>query len=415
MRRAVVLSGGGGKGSYQIGVWKALKKLHKKYQVVTGTSVGALNGAYMVQKDLKKAIETWENIDYGTIFDDALEIKTKKDALNFYVKGIVKDKGMKIENLETLVQKTIDEHKFRKSKIDYGLVTYNLSKMEPVCVKKEEIEKGKLCDYLIASSSCFPVFHKKKIESDQYIDGGYYDNVPFELALTFHVDEIIVVDLRAPGIKRKWNNPNVKLVWISPKNKLNSFLSFNSKEAKKNIRLGYNDTMKAFKKYDGDFFTFKKGTLHKNYKKNIDRFIDLIHETFHFQDQKKALLDKLLNVGFFYNFLNNRNSKVNEKIFNEIMEYLGINFHLDYINVYSIKAYHHELREAFNRYINEINQKESKSKLTFYSKDRIVLMYQILKIHQKTTKNKIELCMKSLLHPKDFLASIYLYMIETIQ
>ena len=89
MKRAIVLSGGGGKGSYQIGVWKALKKLHKKYDVVTGTSVGALNGAYMVQNDFQKAMDTWKNINYEMIFDDPLEIKSKKDILSFYAKGIL--------------------------------------------------------------------------------------------------------------------------------------------------------------------------------------------------------------------------------------------------------------------------------------------------------------------------------------
>ena len=50
MKRAVVLSGGGSKGSYEIGVWKALRRLHIKYDIVTGTSIGALNGALMTQK-----------------------------------------------------------------------------------------------------------------------------------------------------------------------------------------------------------------------------------------------------------------------------------------------------------------------------------------------------------------------------
>ena len=44
--RAVVLSGGGSKGAYEIGVWKALRKLHISYDIVTGTSVGALNAAF---------------------------------------------------------------------------------------------------------------------------------------------------------------------------------------------------------------------------------------------------------------------------------------------------------------------------------------------------------------------------------
>ena len=59
MKRAIVLSGGGSKGAYQIGVWKALRKLHINYDIVTGTSVGALNSILFVQKDYLKALKLW--------------------------------------------------------------------------------------------------------------------------------------------------------------------------------------------------------------------------------------------------------------------------------------------------------------------------------------------------------------------
>ena len=64
--RAIVLSGGGSKGSYQIGVWKALRKLNIKYDIVTGTSVGALNGALMTQNSYFKAKRLWKTtlLDY---------------------------------------------------------------------------------------------------------------------------------------------------------------------------------------------------------------------------------------------------------------------------------------------------------------------------------------------------------------
>ena len=67
-KKGVVLCGGGAKGAYQIGVWKALKKLKFNPEVVTGTSVGALNGSLMVMDDFKKAYDTWMNIDMKQIF-----------------------------------------------------------------------------------------------------------------------------------------------------------------------------------------------------------------------------------------------------------------------------------------------------------------------------------------------------------
>ena len=69
MKRAIVLSGGGSKGAYQIGVWKALRKMKIKYDIVTGTSIGSVNGIMMVQKEYHKAKYLWDNISYDDIFN----------------------------------------------------------------------------------------------------------------------------------------------------------------------------------------------------------------------------------------------------------------------------------------------------------------------------------------------------------
>ena len=64
MLKAIVLSGGGPKGSYELGVWKALRKLKYDYDIVTGTSIGSVNGFLMVQKDYKKACKLWKELDF---------------------------------------------------------------------------------------------------------------------------------------------------------------------------------------------------------------------------------------------------------------------------------------------------------------------------------------------------------------
>lgn len=72
--RAIVLSGGGAKGAYQIGVWKALRKLNIHYDIVTGTSVGALNGAFMVQRDYLHALWMWYHINFDMITAEKLSL-----------------------------------------------------------------------------------------------------------------------------------------------------------------------------------------------------------------------------------------------------------------------------------------------------------------------------------------------------
>ena len=65
----LVLTGGGGRGAYQIGVWKALKKagLEEYIASVSGASVGGLNAALFMQKDLDKAQNIWESISMKKI------------------------------------------------------------------------------------------------------------------------------------------------------------------------------------------------------------------------------------------------------------------------------------------------------------------------------------------------------------
>ena len=67
-KRAVVFSGGGAKGGYQIGAWKALNELGFKPDIVTGTSVGALNGALMALDKYDDAYDIWYNMGMDTVF-----------------------------------------------------------------------------------------------------------------------------------------------------------------------------------------------------------------------------------------------------------------------------------------------------------------------------------------------------------
>lgn len=69
MKRAVVLAGGGAKGAYQIGFWRALRELNIDYQIVTGSSVGALNAALMADGNFEGGLEMWQSITTEDIIE----------------------------------------------------------------------------------------------------------------------------------------------------------------------------------------------------------------------------------------------------------------------------------------------------------------------------------------------------------
>ena len=185
-KTAIVLAGGGSRGAYQIGVWKALREMGIDYQLVTGTSVGALNGVLMVQQEYDKALAVWENISSQQVLGDMLEGKEDLDDRGLrkaFAKEALTKGGADISPLESFVASLLDEEKFWQSPVDFALVTVEYPILKPLELHKQDIPKGKLREYLLASAACFPAFQAKEIDGKKYIDGGYHDNMPVNLAL----------------------------------------------------------------------------------------------------------------------------------------------------------------------------------------------------------------------------------------
>ena len=271
---AVVLSGGGAKGAYEIGVWKALRKMRIKYDIVTGTSIGALNGMMMVQNEFYKCIRLWKNINYDILYDNFKKITSSKEMYLEYLNKIF-DGGIDTNKIEQLINEYYKPDKLYNSKIGFGVVSFNLSTRKAIYSTKKNTRPDKLKKYILASATCFPVFKPTKIGTDILVDGGYYDNLPINLAIELGATEIIAVDLRAIGFKQKIRNKKIKITYIEPNNKLDSFLMFESNVTKRMIRLGYNDTLKKFNKLEGELYTFKKGTIDNLYFKYINKINDL--------------------------------------------------------------------------------------------------------------------------------------------
>ena len=158
MKTAVVLSGGGAKGSYQLGVWKALRELHIKYDIVTGTSIGALNGVLMCEKSYFKAKEIWKRINMEYLFNELPKSNKSLDIVKLFGNKFIKNGGMDIEKIETIIEKCVNKRKFYNSDIDFGLISYNVTTRKPLILTKDNIPSNKLVDYLMASATCFPAF-----------------------------------------------------------------------------------------------------------------------------------------------------------------------------------------------------------------------------------------------------------------
>lgn len=263
MKRALVLNGGGSRGAYEIGACQALSEIGVRFDGVYGTSIGALNAALFAQGDLDRAVALWSNITLGQIVAvedeedfaiDRMAIR-KRDVLPFLM-GTAKHLRMDISPLEALVREHIDEAKIRASGMRLGVMTCRAPQMTGAPVTLDAMAPGSLGDWVIASASCFPIFPAKHIGGQRYIDGGYYDNLPVDMALADGMDEVVAVELHP-----EYTHPEyARMPWLTsvkPLHSLGGFLDVNSDLLRRSRLLGYHDAMKRWGRLDGFLYTFR--------------------------------------------------------------------------------------------------------------------------------------------------------------
>lgn len=280
----LVLSGGGTKGSFEIGVWKALNELNINVTAVAGTSVGALNSAIIAQGDYEWAYKFWINLSMDQVFNVNKLITDKYvsewSSFNFNAfitafKNFLFEGGIDITPLRENLRKYIDEDKVRRSPIRLGLVTVSLTEFKPMELMIEDIPEGQLIDYLLASAA-FPAFKRHEIDGITYVDGGIYDNLPINLLASQGYKNLITVELPAPGIKFKPKFKDLNLIHIENSEHLGLFFDFAPDLMEKNIQLGYLDTMKKFDKLKGVKYYINLGTeegVYTKFKNKLGSFL----------------------------------------------------------------------------------------------------------------------------------------------
>ena len=262
----LVLEGGGAKGAYHAGAYKALIENEIYPSAVVGTSVGALNGALIAQGDWEVMYDLWSHMSLSKILDiDQKQVERIKnnnfslDSFRYFAKYLQKSMetdGLDISRLRNLLDTIIDEDKLRESAIDFGLVTVSLSELKPYELFKKDIPAGQMIDYLMASSN-FPIFKRQIIDGKKFIDGGIYDNTPVDLLRKKKITSLIVIQTKGLGINRPYDKKGLDVKTISPSRDLGGTLDFSEETCKFNLQLGYYDALKTILKLNGREFYFQ--------------------------------------------------------------------------------------------------------------------------------------------------------------
>ncbi len=258
----LVLSGGGAKGVYHIGAWRALRKCGVRVNAFIGNSIGALIAGFLAQGKEKVLDTIVQNIGIDFILDLPEELvhngelslnKASFSTFKKFYQTTIERGGLDTSPLRRLILDNLDDRAIRKKGNDLGVVTYNLSDRKPREVFIEEMEPGTIPDYLMASAA-FPGFQSAEIAGKNYIDGGVYDNIPYSMARRRGYRRIIVIDISGIGMRQKLQIEGGCTIYIKNSIDMGGVLDFNKKFINDYCELGYLDTLKTFARLKGNSY-----------------------------------------------------------------------------------------------------------------------------------------------------------------
>jgi len=245
-KTGLVLSGGGTRGFAHLGVIAALFDKGIKPDIISGTSAGAIAGAFIAAgKNPRDILETF-----------------KKGSFFTYTKlQIPRDGLMKLDGLKELYHREIPAKNLEDLDIPFFVAISNLNKGTV-----EYRNTGPLGETVLASSSIPILFAPVLIGDDLYVDGGLMDNIPIE-PIKHDCNQIIVSNISPINPMEKIKNlihiatrtfymsvnANMKqvrkyaTVYIEPEG-INNYEILSRTHADELFELGYNSTMKTLNK-----------------------------------------------------------------------------------------------------------------------------------------------------------------------
>lgn len=267
----LVLAGGGAKGAYEVGVYKALKKLDlvSNIKVISGTSIGAVNALLFAMDDPKIIKGSWSSLNYSVFLLKQEEAKEKKlpkvlelikkldmdsnilEQIKLSDIGLLSQRGIK-----NLIEEYVDMKLIRECGKEIYATAYNVDEERPEYFRLNSCNEEELKVRLLASCSVPHLFKPIIIDGVRYADGGiqspFYskvnvDNIPIHPLKYYDLDLIIVVYLSYKDKVNKSGFQN-KIIEIYPSVPLEIIsgigaLRMNKEIIERNIELGYRDTI----------------------------------------------------------------------------------------------------------------------------------------------------------------------------
>ena len=195
---AVVLSGGGAKGAFQVGVLDALiTQKGVRFDIAVGTSTGAIQATAVAQDDIPRLVQFWKGIRKS---DDIYRKRNSK------ILSILAGEPSlySVAPLKALLKQTIDEQRIHATGKKLRIALVNLTTGELRMVGENATD---LAEWVYASCAMPFVFPPQdsrdaKGNDEQWVDGGVRDVTPLDAALRERPQAVLVVRASAPPTPR---------------------------------------------------------------------------------------------------------------------------------------------------------------------------------------------------------------------
>lgn len=201
MRLGICLPGGGAKGAFQGGVIKYLRENNIKPEVLTGTSIGAVNSYFMMKNDYDALEKFWtrmsgekyksilnKTIDNSKVIDELVKL----DGLNETIKNVFVN-YVRVEN-NTLSEIIKD---IRNLNREEALDAVKYSSLLPIRLNKNEDSEQSVLGF--DSRMIFEYF-KEDVANGIYegycLDGGILNNNLLSPFITRRVDKLLIIALK---------------------------------------------------------------------------------------------------------------------------------------------------------------------------------------------------------------------------
>jgi len=179
---AMVLSGGANLGSAQVGMMQAVIESGVKPDLVIGTSVGAVNGAWLATgKPLEGLADIWRDLRRNDVFP----VSPVSTALGFLGRTdhLISNRG-----LVRLLERNLTFDRLEEAEVALHVIATDV--LTGVDVK---ISAGPVVDAVLASSAIPGVFPTITIDGRELMDGGVVNNTPISHAVDLDADTVWVL------------------------------------------------------------------------------------------------------------------------------------------------------------------------------------------------------------------------------